>query len=105
VFPGSKRGRPLTRMAMPNLLQRMGRGDITVHGFRSTFRDWAGEVTHHPNHVVEQALAHAIGSAVEAAYRRGDLFDKRRVLMDDWAAFCAEPRGDVVEFKKRRRRS
>jgi integrase len=104
VFPGSKPGRALTRMAMPYLLQRMGRGDVTVHGFRSTFRDWAGEVTHHPNHVVEQALAHAIGSAVEAAYRRGDLFEKRRLLMDEWAAYCAAPRGEVVEFKGRRRR-
>jgi integrase len=84
------------------MLERMGRGDVTVHGFRSTFRDWAGEATSHANHVVEQALAHAIGSAVEAAYRRGDLFEKRRLLMDEWASFCAEPRGDVLPFKKQR---
>ena len=67
----------------------MGRGDLTVHGFRSTFRDWAAEQTGHPNHVVEMALAHAIGDKVEAAYRRGDLFDKRRRLMEDWARYCA----------------
>ena len=67
----------------------MGRGDLTVHGFRSTFRDWAAEQTAHPNHVVEMALAHTIGNGVEAAYRRGDLLAKRRQLMQDWAAYCA----------------
>ena len=75
-------------MAMTMMLRRMGRGDITVHGFRSTFRDWAAERTNHPNHVVEMALAHTIGDKVEAAYRRGDLFDKRRKLMADWARYC-----------------
>ena len=70
--------------------------DLTAHGFRSTFRDWAAEATGHPNHVVEQALAHTIGSAVEAAYRRGDLFAKRRALMDDWAAYLAKPAAQVV---------
>jgi integrase len=60
-----------------------------VHGFRSTFRDWAAEVSHYPNHVVEMALAHAISNAVERAYRRGDLFEKRRQLMQEWAAFCS----------------
>ena len=69
----------------------MGKGDLTAHGFRSTFRDWAAEATAHPNHVVEQALAHTIGNAVEAAYRRGNLFEKHRVLMDDWAAYLAKP--------------
>jgi integrase len=62
-----------------------------VHGFRSTFRDWAAEATDHPREVAEMALAHTIGSKVEAAYRRGDLFEKRRRLMDDWAAHCAAP--------------
>ena len=66
----------------------MGRPDITVHGFRSSFRDWAAETTTHPNHVVEMALAHALGNGVEAAYRRGDLFEKRRRLMEDWAKYC-----------------
>ena len=78
------------------VLRRMGHGDLTVHGFRSTFRDWAAETTGYPNHVVEQALAHAIGSAVEAAYRRGDLFEKRLTLMDDWAAFLAKPPAQVI---------
>jgi integrase len=68
---------------------------ITVHGFRSSFRDWAAEATDYPNHVVEMALAHAIPSAVEAAYRRGDLFDKRRKLMEAWAEFCAKNETDT----------
>jgi integrase len=104
VFPGSKPGRALSRMALPMLLRRLGRGDITVHGFRSTFRDWAGEVTSFPNHVVEMALAHAVPSAVEKAYRRGDLLAKRQQLMEAWAQFCSAPRGAVVPFEKRRRR-
>jgi integrase len=74
---------------MAAVLRRMGRTDITVHGFRSTFRDWAAERTATPNHVVEMALAHAIGNAVEKAYRRGDLFEKRKRLMADWAKFCS----------------
>jgi integrase len=92
VFPGIKAGRPLSPIAMMTAVRRMGRPDLTVHGFRSTFRDWAAETTAYPNHVVEMALAHAIGDAVEAAYRRGDLFEKRRRLMDDWARHCeSEP--------------
>jgi len=78
-------------MSLNAVLRRMKRGDLTTHGFRSTFRDWAAEATHYPNHVVEQALAHTIGSKVEAAYRRGDLFDKRRALMCDWTAYLASP--------------
>jgi integrase len=89
VFPGGRPDKPLSNMAMTAVLRRMGRGDLTVHGFRSTFRDWAAERTNFPNEVVEMALAHAVGDKVEAAYRRGDLFDKRRKLMDAWAAFCA----------------
>jgi integrase len=81
---------PLSDRAMTDLLQDMRPG-FTMHGFRSSFRDWAAERTNVPNHVVEQALAHAIGSAVEKAYRRGDLFEKRRRLMGDWAAWCARP--------------
>jgi integrase len=73
----------------------MGRHDLTVHGFRSTFRDWAAETTAYPNHVVEMALAHAIGDQVEAAYRRGDLFEKRRRLMADWSAYCTQPTADM----------
>jgi integrase len=89
VFPGGKLGKPLSNMAMTTVLRRMGRGDITVHGFRSTFRDWAAERTNYPREVVEMALAHSIGDKVEAAYRRGDLFEKRRRLMSEWATYCA----------------
>lgn len=90
VFPGRKSNTPLSNMAFLMLLRRMGRGDLTAHGFRSTFRDWAAERTNYPNHVVEKALAHAVTDKVEEAYRRGDLFDKRRRLMDNWARFCEQ---------------
>jgi integrase len=83
-------------------LRRLGYADLVAHGFRSTFRDWAAETTAYPNHVVEQALAHAIGNGVEAAYRRGDLFEKRRRLMDDWARYCSRPtagKGEVVTLR------
>lgn len=83
------KGKPMSNMALLATLKRMDRTDITAHGFRSTFRDWAAETTAYPDAVVEMALAHAIGNAVEAAYRRGDLFEKRRRLMADWAAYCA----------------
>jgi integrase len=89
VFIGQQTGRGLGDRALAEQLAKMGRTDITVHGFRSTFRDWASETTHYPNHVVEMALAHAISNAVEAAYRRGDLLEKRRQLMAEWATFCA----------------
>ncbi|WP_298372293.1 integrase arm-type DNA-binding domain-containing protein [uncultured Bradyrhizobium sp.] len=89
VFPGGVQERPLSSMAFLMLLRRLGRNDITAHGFRSTFRDWAAERTDFPNEVVEMALAHTISNKVEAAYRRGDLFDKRRQLAEAWAAFCA----------------
>ncbi len=88
VFPGARAGRPLSQMAMLILLRRMQRGDITAHGFRSTFRDWASE-SGVSGEVAEAALAHTIGDKVEAAYRRGDLLDARRRLMEQWAAHCA----------------
>jgi integrase len=88
IFPGMKRDTPLSDMTMTAVLRRMGRGDLTAHGFRSTFRTWCAEETSTPNHVAEQALAHAIGNAVEAAYRRGDLFAKRVELMDAWGNYC-----------------
>ena len=88
VFHGTKPGKTLSNMAMLMLLRRMGHGDITAHGFRSAFRDWAAESTPYEREVVEMALAHSIGDKVEAAYRRGDLLEKRRRLMEDWAAFC-----------------
>jgi integrase len=89
LFENGRAGRPISNMAMDMTLRRMGQGAVTVHGFRSTFRDWAAEQTSYPNHVVEMALAHAIGDKVEAAYRRGDLLEKRRELMGDWAGYCA----------------
>jgi integrase len=88
VFPGNARGKPLSSMAMNMQLRRMNTGKVTVHGFRSSFRDWASEQTSTPHEVCEMALAHTIGNKAEAAYRRGDLFDKRRKLMGAWAAFC-----------------
>ncbi len=88
VFPGRDNRAPLSDMSLTAVLRRMGRGDLTAHGFRSTFRDWAAESTDTANHVVEQALAHVISNSVEAAYRRGDLFEKRRQLMTAWADFC-----------------
>jgi integrase len=78
-------------MALLKLLERMNRFDLTVHGFRSTFRDWAAEQTNFPREVAEQALAHSLPDKVEAAYRRGDLFEKRRRLMEAWGRFCAAP--------------
>jgi integrase len=87
VFPG-KPGAPLSRSSMLSLLRLMHRTDITIHGFRSSFRDWAAEQTDFASEVVEMALAHAVRSAVEAAYRRGDLFEKRAQLMAAWAEYC-----------------
>ena len=90
VFP-APRGGPLSNMAMAQLLKRMGRPDITVHGFRSTFRDWAGEATQFGREEIEMALAHTITSSTERAYRRGRALEKRRDLMVVWAAYCGVP--------------
>src|SRR5690606_25328424 len=103
VLPGNKVDQPLSNMAMLELLKEMRPG-LTVHGFRSTFRDWAAESTNYPNHVVETALAHTIGDKVEAAYRRGELFEKRKRLMRDWARYCGSDTkncasGNVVPLK------
>ena len=94
VFPGwsKKKDKPLSNMALLNLLERMGYAQLTAHGFRSTFKDWASDCTHHPSELSEMALAHTIDDKVEAAYRRGDMFAKRVTLMDDWASFCASDR-------------
>ena len=100
VFPGARQGRPLSNMAMTMVLRRLGHPDLTVHGFRSSFRDWCAEETHYPNIVAEQALAHTVGNAVEAAYRRGDLLDKRRALMADWATYCTtKPAANVIPLR------
>lgn len=114
VFPGAQKGKPLSSMAMMMVLRRMNTARagqaprwrdpvtgeaVTPHGFRSTFRDWAGETTAHPREVVEHALAHRLGDRVEQAYARGDLFAKRRRLMDEWAAFCGRPPAGVVPLR------
>jgi len=102
VFPGERSNKPLSNMSMLMMLRRIGREDMTVHGFRSTFRDWAAEQTNFPREVAEAALAHVIADRTEAAYRRGDLFEKRRRLMAAWAAYCqTEPSvgGAVISIK------
>ena len=90
LFPGQRAGKSLSNMAGAMLLRRMNRADITVHGFRSTFRDWAADTTGYPREVAEAALAHVVGSKVEAAYRRSDLLAKRATLMAEWGRFCAQ---------------
>lgn len=101
VFPGGKAGKPLSSMALLMLLRRMKRGDLTAHGFRSTFRDWCAEATNYPREVAEAALAHTLRDKTEAAYQRGDLLEKRRRLMGEWATFCARPAaaGEVVPLR------
>ena len=90
-------------MSMSAVLKRMERDDLTVHGFRSTFRDWGAERTNFQNHIIEMALAHSIGSAVEAAYRRGNRFVKRQRLMESWASYCdgRDSAGEVVTLRGR----
>lgn len=105
VFPGGRARAPLSQMALLAVLRRMNRRDLTVHGFRSTFRDWAAETTSFPNEVVEMALAHTVADKVEAAYRRGDLFLKRRRLMDAWAKYSTKApaaAGQVVPIRGKR---
>ncbi len=97
LFPGGKSERPLSGMAMIMLLRRMGHTNSTVHGFRSTFRDWCAEATDYPREVAEAALAHVLADKVEAGYRRGDLFEKRRRLMEEWARFCIPTPNDAAE--------
>ena len=93
LFPGQRVKKPLSNMALLMMLRRMERRDLTAHGFRSTFRDWAAEQTSYPREVAEMALAHSISSKVEAAYRRGDLFEKRKKLMVAWARYCGKGSG------------
>jgi len=96
IFPSLPNDRPLSNMALLTLLKRMNRADITVHGFRATFRTWAAEQTAFPREVAETALAHVIADDTEAAYQRGDLFEKRRKLMTAWAAHCERAAGAAV---------
>jgi integrase len=99
VFYGQKPEKPLSPMALEMVLRRTTIASVTVHGFRSAFRDWAAECTNFPNEVCEAALAHAVANKVEAAYRRGDLFEKRRKLMDAWALYCLTPKAaKIVAF-------
>jgi Phage integrase family. len=95
VFP-APRGGQLSDMALTAVLRRMGRADITAHGFRSTFRDWAGETTAYPREVIEHALAHQLKDKAEAAYARGTLFDKRRRLLNDWSRYCGTVQTETV---------
>lgn len=88
VFAGQAKGKPLSGMAMEMLLRRMKIDDATVHGFRSSFRDWVSEETNFPREIAEAALAHVVGDETERAYRRGDALEKRRVLMEAWAGHC-----------------
>jgi len=99
VFPGQKKGQPLSNLSMLMLLRRM-QVDVTVHGFRSAFRDWAGDKTSFPREVAEGVLAHKVGSAVEQAYRRGDALQKRRELLEAWARYLNEDAGSNVVIGK-----
>lgn len=101
VFPGAREDKPLSDMSLTAVLRRMNRGELTAHGFRSTFRDWAAEVTGYPSEMAEMALAHAVSNKVEAAYRRGNMFMKRVRMMQEWARYCATVRktGDVVPMR------
>jgi integrase len=101
LFPGQKPGKPLSNMSMLMLLDRMGRrGAITSHGFRSSFSDWASEVSPFSSELRETALAHTVGNKAEAAYRRGDALEKRRTMMEAWAQWCEPKEADVVAFAR-----
>jgi integrase len=106
LFPGGKEGAGLSNAAMSELLKGMGYSPdyATVHGFRSTFKDWCSDLTAYPNEMSELAMAHTVDDKVEAAYRRSNMREKRRRMMADWAAYCAKPvqparRGNVVDLR------
>ena len=103
IFPGRRRGKPLSPTAMEMVLRRINRNDVTVHGFRSAFRDWAGEETNFPREVAEAALAHLVGDKSEQAYRRGDALEKRRALMAAWACHCETGAGANENSRSARR--
>jgi integrase len=104
IFPNDRTGDRMSPNALLALLKRMQRDDVTTHGFRSAFRDWVGEATNFPNDAAELALAHKVADKVEAAYRRGSMFNKRRLMMEAWANYCAKPvtatAGKVLAFAK-----
>lgn len=91
IFPGAKPTKPMSNMVFLTMLKRMG-VPVTAHGFRSSFRDWVAETTTYPNGLAEMALAHIVKNRVEAAYRRGDMLERRRQMMDEWSAFCVSER-------------
>lgn len=99
LFPGPRGKGPLSNMALLMLLRRMSRDNVTTHGFRSAFRDWASETTAFAREVCEMALAHAVADQVEAAYRRGDLFEKRRALMAAWSAYISRAPGKIIKLR------
>jgi integrase len=101
IFPGGRTGKSLSGVSMARAVCAAG-GSSTVHGFRSAFRDWCAEATNFPRELAEKALAHSLSNAVEAAYQRGDMFEKRRKLMQAWADFCARPAstGKVVQLNR-----
>ena len=105
LFPGAKRGQPVSIAAPMVVIAKLGRkGEITAHGFRSAFRDWAAEQTNFPREIAEASLAHTIGDATERAYHRGDFIAKRRQIMDAWARYCAEPApkaAEIIEISRR----
>jgi integrase len=101
IFPSAGKDLPISRDVMISILRRMGAEGITVHGFRSSFRDWAGHETSFPREICEQALAHRLGDSAELAYKRGDFLEKRRELMEAWARYCEPmPHENVIAFKK-----
>jgi integrase len=101
AFAGRRINKPLSGMAMEMILRRMNVTDATVHGFRSSFRDWGGNVSNFPREIIETALAHVVGDKAEQAYRRSDALEKRRQLMEAWARYCeGTPDNIVVQLKQ-----
>jgi len=96
LFPGQKPGRPLSGMSIAMFMRRHGAGDVTAHGFRSTFRDWAAERTNYPREICEMSLAHVVAQGAEAAYWRADVLDKRRALMELWGQYLADDTGGTI---------
>lgn len=103
VFPGARKGKPLSSMVLAMVLRRMNIAGATVHGFRSSFRDWAGDETSFARELAEQALAHVVGDTTENAYRRGDALEKRRELMEAWGRYLGEIAPHVVSIFDRKR--
>jgi integrase len=99
VFQGIKPDKPLSDMSLLAVLKRIGRADITTHGFRACFKTWASDKTDHPREVIEAALAHTVGDKAEQAYQRGSWLERRRKLMDEWRGYCERQYGEIVSFR------